>query len=92
MPAHVKMYTRRWCGYCSAAERMLNAKGVTYELVDTTGDHEIRRWLADHTGRRTVPQIFIDDIAIGGYDELRALERKGELDRMLAGDALARSS
>jgi glutaredoxin 3 len=87
MPAHVKMYTRRWCGYCTAAERMLAAKGVAYELVDTTGDHETRRWLAEQTGRRTVPQIFIDGVAIGGFDELRALERKGDLDRMLAGEA-----
>ena len=86
MPAHVKMYTRQWCGFCSAAERLLNQKGVVYEQIDTTGDHVLRRWLVDNTGgRHTVPQIFIDGQSIGGYDELRALERNGELDGLLAG-------
>ncbi|MBS1120319.1 MAG: grxA [Deltaproteobacteria bacterium] len=84
MPAHVKMYTRRFCGYCTGAERLLNDKGVVYENIDTTGDHATRRWLVDQTGRTTVPQIFINGRSIGGFDELRALERTGELDRMLA--------
>ena len=83
MAAHVKLYTRRWCGYCTAAEHMLDAKGITYESIDTTGDHAQRRWLRDVTGRSTVPQIFIDGRSIGGYDELRALDRTGELDRLL---------
>lgn len=81
--AHVKMYTRRWCGYCSAAERLLKQKGVVFEEIDTTGDRDLRRWLADQTGRTTVPQIFIDGRAIGGYSELRALERDGQLDGLL---------
>jgi glutaredoxin 3 len=85
MAAHVKIYTRRWCGYCTAAERLLAQKGVAFEQVDTTGDHAIRRWLVDVTGRSTVPQIFIDGQSIGGYDELRALDRRGELDALLAG-------
>jgi len=85
MAAHVKMYTRRWCGYCTAAERLLNEKDVAYEEIDCTGDHAIRRWLVSATGRHTVPQIFIDGVSIGGYDELRALERRGELDKLLAG-------
>ncbi|MBA3820267.1 MAG: glutaredoxin 3 [Deltaproteobacteria bacterium] len=87
MPSHVKMYTRRWCGYCTAAEHLLKEKGVAYEEVDCTGDHAIRRWLVEVTGRSTVPQIFIDDKSIGGYDELRALERRGELDDLLAGSS-----
>ena len=81
---HVKLYTRRWCGYCTAAEHLLVHKGIPYERIDTTGDHALRRWLADATGRSTVPQIFIDNVSIGGYDELRALDRKGDLDRLLA--------
>jgi glutaredoxin 3 len=85
MPAHVKIYTRRWCGYCSAAERLLEQKGVAYEEIDTTGDRETRALLVDQTGRTTVPQIFIDGRSIGGYDELRALERAGQLDGLLAG-------
>ncbi len=84
MPATVKMYTRRWCGYCTAAERLFEQKGVAFEQIDCTGDHQTRRWLVEATGgRTTVPQIFIDGASIGGYDELRALERTGELDTLL---------
>jgi glutaredoxin 3 len=87
MAALVKIYTRRWCGYCTAAERLLTEKGVAYEHVDTTGDHATRRWLVEATGgRTTVPQIFIDGRSIGGYDELKALDRRGELDGLLAGE------
>jgi glutaredoxin 3 len=90
MPAHVKMYTRKWCGYCTAAENLLDAKGVEYEHIDCTGDHATRRWLLEVTGRSTVPQIFIDGKSVGGYDDIRALDRRGDLDRLLAGtDAVA---
>lgn len=83
--ASVTIYTRRWCGYCTGALRLLSAKGIAFEEIDTTGNHELRRWLVSTTGgRSTVPQIFIDGRPIGGYDELRALERTGELDRLLA--------
>jgi glutaredoxin 3 len=85
MPGHVKIYTRRWCGYCVAAERLLTQKGVAYEQIDTSGDPEIRRWLVEATGRTTIPQIFIDGTPIGGYDDLRALDRAGRLDALLAG-------
>ena len=92
MPAHVKMYTRRGCGYCSAAERLLTAKGIPFEHIDATGDDATRKWLLEVTGRSTVPQIFIDDQAIGGYDDMAALDRRGELDRMIAAGTGARSS
>lgn len=85
MAAHVRIYTRRWCGYCVAAERLLRAKGVAFEEIDATGDRELRGWLAEATGRSTVPQIFIDDQPIGGYDDLQALDRSGRLDDLLAG-------
>lgn len=84
MAAQIKMYTRRWCGYCTAAERLLDTKGVQYETVDVTGDQEKRRWLVEQTGgRTTVPQIFINGKSIGGYDELNALNRRGDLDKLL---------
>jgi glutaredoxin len=51
MPAHIKMYTRRACGYCVAAERLLTEKGVAYEKIDATGDHATRKWLVEVTGR-----------------------------------------
>jgi glutaredoxin 3 len=85
MPAQVKIYTRLGCGYCTAAERLLNEKGVAFEKIDCTGDRPKRQWLADLTKSSTVPQIFIDGLAIGGYDEMRALDRKGQLDALLAG-------
>ena len=85
MPAEVKIYTRRWCGYCFAAERLLKSKGVAFENIDCTGDRAKRDWLAEVTGRTTVPQIFIDGRPIGGYDDMRALERTGALDQLLAG-------
>lgn len=89
MAAHVKLYTRRWCGYCTAAERLLTEKGVAFEQIDTTGDPGLRKWLLQTTGRSTVPQIFIGDQPIGGYDDLRALDRSGKLDAMLAGKPAA---
>jgi len=85
MTADVKIYTRQWCGYCTAAERLLRSKGVAFENIDCTGDQEKRKWLVEVTGRTTVPQVFIDGRAVGGYDDLRALERTGELDKLLAG-------
>jgi glutaredoxin 3 len=85
MPAQVKIYTRQWCGYCTAAERLLKDKGVAFENIDCTGDSEKRRWLVQATGRTTVPQIFIDGQPIGGFDDMRALERAGTLDKLLAG-------
>jgi len=92
MSAEVKIYTRQWCGYCTAAERLLKAKGVAFENIDCTGDPAKREWLAKVTGRTTVPQIFIDGCAIGGYDDMRALDRTGELDKLLAGTTAPASS
>lgn len=90
MAAQIKMYTRRWCGYCTAAERLLDTKGVEYENIDVTGDQEKRRWLVEQTGgRTTVPQIFINGKSIGGYDELNALNRRGDLDKLLWDDVSA---
>ena len=85
MAAQVKMYTRKWCGYCTRAQNLLDGKGIAYEHVDATNDPATRAWLVQATGQRTVPQIFIDGRSIGGYDELRALDRRGDLDRLLAG-------
>lgn len=83
MSAKVKIYTRAWCGYCTAALRLLDGKGIAYEHIDASGQPELRQWLATVSGQRTVPQIFIDDKPIGGFTELRALDRAGALDRMI---------
>jgi glutaredoxin 3 len=84
MPAEVTVYTTRICGYCVAAKRLLSAKNVPFKEVDVTGDTAKRAWLLQATGRRTVPQIFIAGEAIGGYRELAALDRAGDLAAKLA--------
>lgn len=77
----VVIYTTHHCPYCMLARRLLEANGVAYEevLVDDT----LRDWLIERSGQRTVPQIFVDDRPIGGYLELAALQRTGQLDRIL---------
>jgi glutaredoxin 3 len=79
MSAEVTVYTTRICGYCVAAKRLLSARKVPYQEVDVSGDRDKRAWLVSVTGRRTVPQIFIAGQSIGGYEELAALDRNGEL-------------
>ncbi len=83
MAAHVRMYTTLICPFCVRAKALLKAKGVAFEEIDVSSDHEKRDWLVKATGRRTVPQIFIGDEAIGGFDEMRALDVAGELDKKL---------
>lgn len=81
--APVKIYIRHGCGYCGAAERLLREKGIGFEKIDVTGDRAARTWLATATGQYTVPQIFIGGRSVGGYSELKALDRAGELDGWL---------
>jgi glutaredoxin 3 len=83
--APVKIYTTNTCSYCHAALDLLRRKGVAFEQVDVTGDFATRRWLAEATGRSTVPQIFIGERSYGGYTDIRSLERDGTLDAILAG-------
>jgi glutaredoxin 3 len=80
----VKVYTTDWCPYCDRAKALLRSKGVPYEEIDVEGDDAKRAWLVQTTGQRTVPQIFIGDEPVGGYTELAALDRRGELDARLA--------
>lgn len=86
MAAQVKIFTTPWCGYCMAALRFLRQKGVEFEQVEAD-DAKTRRWLREVTGRSTVPQIFIDGKSVGGYTDIRALDERGVLDRMLAGES-----
>ena len=80
----VVVYTTQYCPYCVQAKALLKHKGVAFEEVDVGEDDVLRARVVELSGRRTVPQIFIDDKQIGGYDELRALDDQGELDRLLA--------
>jgi glutaredoxin 3 len=81
----VEMYVTPTCGYCVRAKSLLKAKGVSYEEIDVTMDPARRAEMVERAGgRRPVPQIFIGDTHIGGYDDLAALERAGRLDALLA--------
>ena len=80
----VVVYTTQYCPYCVQAKALLKHKGVAFEEVDVGEDDVLRARVVELSGRRTVPQIFIDDKPIGGYDELRTLDDQGELDRLLA--------
>ncbi len=84
MTAHVLMYSTGVCPYCVMAERLLKAKGVDdIEKVRIDLDAEQRAQMMQKTGRRTVPQIYIGDTHVGGFDDLSALDRAGKLDSLL---------
>ncbi len=82
--ASVVIYTRQFCGYCSAAKKLLETKGVAYEEHDATYAPELRQQMIERAGRSTFPQIFIGNRHVGGCDDLHALDRAGELDALLA--------
>lgn len=80
------IYRTPTCSYCVRVHHLLQKKGIAFEEVDVSGDRAKRDWLFQVTRRRTVPQVFINGTPVGGFDELAALNRSGELDRMLAPD------
>lgn len=81
----VEIYTSPLCGYCHAAKRLLTSKGVSFVEVDLSDQPGRRDEMVKRAnGGRTVPQIFVGDIHVGGADDLYALERAGKLDALLA--------
>jgi glutaredoxin 3 len=81
----IRMYTSAVCPYCINAERLLRSKGVDdIEKIRIDLQPELRLEMMEKTGRRTVPQIYIDERHVGGFDDLRALDLAGELDPLLA--------
>ncbi len=84
MSARVLMYSSAVCPYCTMAERLLKSKGVEQiEKVRIDLDPQQRDLMMQKTGRRTVPQIYIGDTHVGGFDDLNALDRAGGLDALL---------
>ena len=84
-PDKIVIYSTQNCGYCRAAAHYLeNVKEVEFDVIDLSGDWAARKALIAETGHRTVPQIFIGETFIGGFDELRALDRDGKLDLLLS--------
>lgn len=79
----VRMYSTRFCPYCLRAKMLLKRKSVKYEDINVGGDQALWEEMETLSGRDTVPQIFIGDVHVGGYDDMAALERAGKLDALL---------
>jgi len=77
--ARIELYTTPSCPFCVRAKRLLQERGIAYEEFDVAEDVELREAVIARSGRRTVPQIFIDGRSIGGYEELAELDASGEL-------------
>lgn len=88
----VVIYSTAFCGYCQRARNLLERKGVSVREIKVDEDAQARdAMLLKSGGRRSVPQIFIGERHVGGYDDLAALDRSGELDRLLGPQALEQS-
>jgi glutaredoxin 3 len=85
----VTIYTRRFCGYCTAAKTLLSEKRIAFAEIDATGDPDKRQEMINRSGRFTFPQIFIGSRHVGGCDDLYALNARGELDALLASETTA---
>lgn len=80
----VRIFGNSTCPYCGAARMLLTKKGIEFEDIDVAANPALFSKMTERSGNRTVPQIFVGDSPIGGFEELYALEKSGELDRMLA--------
>ncbi len=81
--AKIEIYSKEWCPYCTKAKALLRSKQLEYEEIDVTEDAVLEQQMVERSRRRTVPQIFIDERSIGGYDDLAQLNATGELDQLL---------
>jgi len=83
MFAEVVMYRTRFCSYCMRAAVLLKSKGIAFEEIDVSNDPATRDRLLRETGSHTVPQVFINGVSVGGYDDIATLDRRGALDPLL---------
>ena len=81
--ATIIVYSKNFCPYCDRAKNLLNRKGAKYEERNIDGNAEELKKLFDKTGMKTLPQIFIDDNLIGGFDDMNALDKLGKLDPLI---------
>lgn len=81
--AKIELYSSGFCAYCIMAERLLTSKGAEYEVIRVDSDSKLYEDMINRSQRRSVPQIFINDQHIGGYDDLARLDREGGLDPLL---------
>ncbi len=82
--AQVTIYVTDYCGYCTMAKRLLSQKQVSFTQINVEGRDDLRAWLVKASGQRTVPQIFINGKSVGGFSELSALDKQGQLDTRLS--------
>lgn len=81
----VEIYTRSWCGYCRMAKTMLTNEAIAYEEIEISEEPELEQQMIERSGRTSVPQIFIDDQAVGGFTDLVALSEKVDLRELVDG-------
>jgi glutaredoxin 3 len=81
--ASITIYTKPTCPYCIAAKALLRSKGAIFNEISIEGDRAAATTLSQRSGRRTVPQIYIDDYHVGGFDDLKSLDDAGRLDSLL---------
>lgn len=82
--AKIEIYTKPYCPYCERAKALLEDKGADYKEIVASSDPDLRAEMNERSGRFTYPQIFIDDLHVGGCDDLMALNQRGGLDPLLA--------
>lgn len=82
----VTIYTKNFCPYCVMAKRLLDSKGVAYQEFGVDHDAALMQKMMADSGQRTVPQIWIGETHVGGYDQLAALQQQGKLDALLASE------
>lgn len=79
----ITIYTRQYCGYCTAAVNLLTSKGYEFIEIATDGDSAARAEIQKRSGQSTVPQVFVGEVSVGGYMELAEAVSQGKFDRML---------
>jgi glutaredoxin 3 len=84
--AKVQVYSKKNCPFCVRAKALLDRKGISYEEIDAEGNDGLRSWLAEASGQKTVPQIFVDGRPLGGFSDIDALDKQGKLDPALRGE------
>ncbi|MFT5371389.1 MAG: glutaredoxin 3 [Lysobacterales bacterium] len=90
---NIEIYYKSWCPYSQRALQLLNAKGVEYTAIDLTdGNYDLELEMRKRSGRTSVPQIFVDNRHLGGYDDIAALDRVGLLDPLLFGKEVSRAA
>ena len=83
----VIVYTKDYCAFCRHAKALLTSKGVEFEEINIEHDETLQEEVRRKSGRWTVPQVFVDDVPLGGYQEIQALDAAGELDQILQGQS-----